>query len=35
MNFKDFHIDNNLKESKYYKDNDEVSLNVRAWYWIK
>ena len=31
MNFKDFRIDNNLKESKYYKDNDEVSLNVRTW----
>ena len=31
MNFKDFRIDNNLEESKYYKDNDEVSLNVRTW----
>ena len=31
MNFKDFRIDNKLEESKYYNDNDEVSLNVRTW----
>ena len=31
MKFKDFRIDNNLKESKYYNDNDEVSLNLRTW----
>ena len=35
MNFKDFRIDNKLKESKYYKDNDEVSLNVRTWIGLK